>query len=146
MEEKVTIAAEMDKADTMRDKILLHRASIEFTLAIALADVINTLLMDAESDLKKSDPYLCLKREDKQNMNRLRQYLSMAKTQAEKCAELMYKDEAVSVAVDDSDFIYDLLLTCINKSGGDAKISEQILNKIRKSYKSKLPFLIKRDI
>lgn len=70
----------------------------------------------------------------------------MAKTQAAKCAELMYKDAAVSVAVDDSDFIHELLLTCINKSGGEKKTSEMILEKINKSYKSKLPFLIKRDI
>ena len=144
--EEITIAAEMSKAGTIRDKILLHRASIEFTLAITLADVINTLLMDAESDLKKSDPYLCLKHEDKLNFNRLRQNLQIAKVQAAKCAELMYKDKAVSIAVDDSDFIHELLLMCVNKSGGEKKTSEMILKKINKSYKSKLPFLIKREI
>lgn len=145
-QENVTIAAEMGKAETVRNKVLLHRASIEFTLSFALADVINTLLMDAESDLKKTDKTLCLKRDDKQNFNRLRQFLQMAKTQAAKCAELMYKDAAVSVAVEDSDFIHELLLTFINKSGGEKKTSEMILEKINKSYKSKLPFLIKRDI
>lgn len=145
-QENVSIAAEMGKSETVREKILLHRASIEFTLAFALADVINTLLMDAESDLKKTDKSLCLKRDDKQNFNRLRQFLLMAKTQAAKCAELMYKDAAVSIAVEDSDFIHELLLTCINKSGGDVKISSLILDKINKSYKSKLPFLIKREI
>ena len=145
-QENVSIAAEMGKAETVREKVLLHRASIEFTLAFALADVINTLLMDAESDLKKTDKALCLKRDDKQNFNRLRQFLQMAKTQAAKCAELMYKDAAVSIAVDDSDFIHELLLTCINKSGGDVKISSFILDKIKKSYKSKLPFLTNREI
>lgn len=145
-EKKVRISDEMAKADTIRDKILLHRASIEFTLAIALGDVINTLLMDAESDIKKTDKSLQLKHEDKQNFNRLRQFLTSAKIQAAKCSAMMYNDAAVSAAVDDSDFIHELLLTCINKSGGEKKTSEMILEKIKKSYKSKLPFLIKRDI
>lgn len=136
----------MDKADTIRHKILLHRASVEFTLAIALADVINTLLMDAESDIKKTDIQLRLKREDKQNFNRLRQLLQMGKAQSAKCSALMYNDEAGTVAIEDADFIHELLLTCVNKSGGDMKISEMILEKIKKSYKSKLPFLIKREI
>lgn len=142
---KVSIYDEMQGAESLADKMRLHRAAIEFTLAVSLADVINTLMMDAESDIKKADKTLALRHEDKQNMSQLMRFIKLAKTQAAKCSILMYKDRNVGAAVEDSDFIYSLLLTIIDKSEGEKKITDSILNKIKKGYKSKLPFLI-RDI
>lgn len=141
--EKILIADEIRKQQEADKSIRLNRLSIKYTLAFTMADVINTLLIDVEEDLKIAKPGKKLKHENKENFSRLRDYLNKAKTQAAKVAEIIYKDQYADFAVSDSDYIYELLLTVIDKCGHRKtdNIRGLILDKIKKSYKSRLPYV-----
>ena len=143
MEEKILIADEIRKQQAADERIRWNRAGIKFTLAFTMADVINTLLMDVEEDLKIARPGMKLKHEDKKNFSLLLDYLNKAKTQAAIISQIIYKDQNADFAVADSDYIYELLLTVIDKCGHRKTddIQGLILDKIKKSYKSRLPYV-----
>lgn len=140
---KIRIADEIRKQQSAEDRICMNRAGIKFTLSFTLADVINTLLMDVIEDLKKAISGMGLRHEDKKNFSLLIDYLEKAKTQAAIIAQIIYKDQHSDFAVADSDYIYELLLTVIDKCGHrkTEDIQKFILKKIQKSYKSRLPYV-----
>ena len=133
--EKTSFKAMEEELKGSKEWKKMRVCNIKFGLAVVLGDVINSLMMDVDEALRGFQAEL--KHEDRRNFTMLKDAVTRCKTQAAKVADVIYKDAAVESAVENSDFLLELILTVTEHIGQDNRLMNLILNKIRKSYTRK---------
>lgn len=133
--EKTSFKAMEDDLKGSKEWKKMRVTNIKFGLAVVLGDVINTLMMDVDEALRGFQAEL--KHEDRRNFTMLKDAVTRCKTQAAKVADVIYQDELVESAVQNSDFLLELVLTVTEHIGTDNRLMELMLNKIKKSYTRK---------
>lgn len=101
------------------------RSMVCVNLAHVLADVANTLLMDAEAEMKPMQVSFC--RDDKYNFKQILQHITSAKKWAEKSSFEPYKTKEADLFAQDSDWWYNIVRLIDDRTGDNVLKTRQVL-------------------
>lgn len=104
---------------------IVRRGMVLNNLAFILADVVNTLLMDMESEIGRFG--VVLSYSDKYNFNQMMTHIRAAKKWAEKSALPMYHIKDADNACYDSDWWHSMILLIDDRTGDDARKTNLLL-------------------
>lgn len=138
--EKVSLEQLIQECSS-EDQRRMMIARIKFGMAITLADVINTLILDVQSLLSRKGA--SLRHEDKRSFKLLTNFLASAKAQSQKISDPLY--QIGGSPFEDADFLYELLMTVVAHVGSNDALHASLLSKIKKSYKKKIHGLLPYD-
>ena len=104
----------------------VRKATMCLNLANCLADVMETLVMDAESILR---PFgATFEREDKLHFKHLTKALQEARKCAQRCCIGLYKHEDADVFAEDCDWWYNVIRLLTDRIGDDPLKTLQVIN------------------
>ena len=118
----------LDCTGLTRDELhkRVEKATMCLNIAHCLADVCETLIMDAESILR---PFgATFEREDKMHFKQLSRSLQDAQKCAKRCCLGLYKHEQVDEFTSDADWWYNIIRLIADRVGDDDLKTRQVIN------------------
>jgi len=111
------------------EKWRVEKANILTKLGYCTIDAAETFIMEADSQL--SHIGYGLKHKDKYLLSQAKIHANMLKNILQQLASILYDIKENEFALEDSDYIYDLISLTTDRSGSDEEASKKILSMIR---------------
>lgn len=121
-----------ENALSERDRIM---CVIRTRLAYCLADVANSLLIDAETTYKRVG--IGLKAEERQKFKYMAELAKRLKYAAKDATKTMYELD-INAYYEDSDNIQDLMLLICDRCGGEEETFKKVRNMVANRFKSRM--------
>lgn len=102
----------------------IRKATLCLNIAYCLADVMESLVMDADSLLAVYGA--SLEREDKMNFKRLAKAMRDTRKCAQRCTEGLYRHQEADDFADDCDFWYNMVKLVSDRVGADRLKAKQV--------------------
>lgn len=118
----------MDKTGLTREQIhkYVHKATLCLNIASCLADVCETLVMDAEGILRHFGATFV--REDKKNFRLFAKAMQDTQKCARRCCAGLYSHKDADAFAEDSDWWYNIVRLIADRVGDDELKTKQLIN------------------
>lgn len=124
------------------EKWRIVKANILTKLGYCTIDAAETFIMEADNQLSHFG--YALKHKDKYLLKQARSHALILKNILQQLALVLYDIKENEFALEDSDYIYDLISLTTDRSGSDEEVSKKILSMI-KEMPSKLELFNQKD-
>ena len=118
------------------DERCLEKANILTKIGYCTIDAAETFIMEADSQLKHLG--CAIRQDDKFQVRQAKNYAVMLRRQLQKVARVIYEIEDCELALEDSDYLADLIWLIIDRCGKDPQVAIDIRKMILEKFPSNL--------